>query len=119
MAAISWPETVPNKFLLGSFQLIPPERTISSQTDSGLARTRKVFTAAAYQYAGSISMTATEMAALLNFRDMIGGARFNWVEPVYGLTIEARFVPGRQGAPTPHPQGPGRWVVPVVLEGPP
>jgi len=118
MAALDWPEDVPTKILRGTFQLIPPERTITSQTDSGKPRSRKVFTAAPYQYAGSISMTSAELAAFLTFRDLIGGSLFNWVDPIYGLTIEARFVPGKQGNPAPHPQAPARWIVPFTLEAP-
>lgn len=117
--AADWPDDIPttDNTLRASFRFIPPERVIQSQTDSGKARSRKVFTASPYKYAGVIRMLQADMLTFVNWRDGIGGAAFNWTNPMIGGAILARFVPGEQGDPTWDPQV-QRWAVPYMIEAP-
>lgn len=112
----AWPVGVPFKILRQGASFRAPDLTIRSQTDSGLGRQRRVFTAAQKGFAGPIRMTQAQLVAFDAWRDDLAGGTFTWPEHPFTLApVEARFVTGEQGNPSPDPATP-KWLVPVSIE---
>jgi hypothetical protein len=112
----SWPAGVPHRLLRGGATYRAPDLVQRSQTDSGKARQRQVFTAADKVFAGNIRMTQAQLVTFIAWRDALGGGTFNWpYQPLTGALVEARFVAGEQAQPASDPVTP-KWLVPVTIE---
>ena len=111
----TWPSGVPYKLLRAGASAPEGELVGRSPTDSGLARQRKMFTAAPNGFSGQIPMTWAQYLTFRAWRQGLGGATFNWLGSPGGETLECRFIAGAQGAPTPH-QAAAKWLVPVAFE---
>lgn len=113
--AVAWPSGVPSKILRAGASNAAPEVAIRSQTDSGLARQRAVFTAAPDVWSGAIRMTYAQYVTFKAWRAGLGGAVFDWPGHPGGSTVAARFIAGQQGAAAPDQATP-KWLVPVMIE---
>ena len=112
--AATWPSGVPYNILRNGAAYGEGETVARSNTDSGRARQRAIYTAALDTVSGSIRMTWAEYLTFKAWRRGLGGAVFDWPGMIGG-TVEARFVGGQQGGPTPDSQTP-KWLVPVTIE---
>lgn len=110
----TWP-AVPYRVLRSSGAITEAELVGRSQTDSGLARQRAMFTAAPDKVTGTIRMTYAQYETFAAWRKGLKGSTANWLGHPSGGTKEVRFVAGEQGTPTPDGQT-SKWLVPVSME---
>lgn len=113
--AATWPSGVPFLIRWDGASLIEGETAARSDTDSGFARQKNVFSAAPDGIAGNIRMSWEEYDTFRAWRKGLGGGAFDWPGHPSGSTVEARFVAGEQGEPTTDPATP-KLLVPVRIE---
>jgi hypothetical protein len=113
--AATWPTGVPFLIQRNGAAMKPGTRAARSDTDSGLARQKNVFSAAPRGIKGPIRMTWEEYEEFEDWRQALGGGAFNWPGHPSGSTVLARFVAGDEGEPQPDPATP-KYLVPVSIE---
>lgn len=91
-----WPTGLPQLFQKGSFSGSKQGNLLRTEMDSGLAKTRRLFTAVAKYWSGTMIMTNVELTTFETFFDTAiasGALTFNFPNPYdYGATTdEARF----------------------------
>ncbi len=114
--AAAWPTGIPSKLREQGAVFAEGETAIRSGTDSGLARQRKVFTAALDQFGGVLAMTWAQYLTFKAFRQGLGGTTFLWPGHPSGATVEARFVAGVESSVSKDPSARAKWLVPVRIE---
>jgi len=118
MASIDWPTTLPQEMLVDGYNRTAANGILRSDMDAGPAKVRRRFTSAPQVIAGSIFVTAAQLALFKTFYNTtsLGGSlRFDWVDPDNGTTaVEMRFA----APPTWAPQGGSEeyWVIEMALE---
>lgn len=113
--AATWPAGVPFLLQRNGAAIRPGSRAARSDTDSGLARQKNVFSAAPRGIAGAIRMTWEQYDDFETWRQALGGGAFDWPGHPSGSTVLARFVAGDEGEPSPDPAT-HTLLVPVSIE---
>ncbi|MEP7211140.1 MAG: hypothetical protein ABI740_09915 [Alphaproteobacteria bacterium] len=114
--AVAWPDGVPYVLKRDGASFAQGETVDRSNTDSGLARQRAMFTAAPDVFAGVLKMSKAQLEDFIAFRRSLQGAVFTW--PSHPLTldpVDARFIAKAQG-PITMDGSTARFVVPVQIE---
>ena len=92
--ASPWPASLPQSFLVGTYQAQRPSTVIRSQPEQGPAIVRRRFSAAVMPFSGAMMMTEAQRAALAAFYDstLAGGAgELTFPAPVGAGTWLCRF----------------------------
>lgn len=95
MAAIDWPNNIPDKPLVDSFAETPPRDVVRTQMDAGPAKMRPRSTSGVRNLNVTFMMNETELSNLDTFYETTtsqGTARFDFSHPRTGTTVEMRFV---------------------------
>lgn len=117
MADVSWPETLPQYFLLSGYTETLPDNMIASKIDVGRQKRRKRYTVANTTITGNIALTATQKATLETFYNVtLGGGvlAFDWVNPVTQVAYEFQFKANTPPKITPN--GPVSFIAAIELE---
>lgn len=90
-----WPVTLPQILLLNGYAEAPANTALRTTMDAGPAKVRRRFTAGVRPISGQILVTGVQLETLKTFYNITiqsGALRFNWVEPLDGVTsVEMRF----------------------------
>lgn len=93
--AQTWPGTLPQYFLKGSYMESPKQQFISSSGDLGRTRRRRRFTAEIKDVNGTMRMTRAQITILEEFyyNTCLGGTdSFEIIDPFSMITNEYNFV---------------------------
>lgn len=90
----TWPETLPQKFLVRGYAEEPPNNVLRTPMDQGPAKARRRSTDAVWRYTGLMKLTGAQLSTWLTFYyDMIKEVGvFDFPHPRTGSTIEVRVV---------------------------
>ena len=95
MAVPAWNVDLPTKLFVAGYGQSFPALTIKSDMDVGPAKVRRRFTAGVEPVAGTMIMTAAQLATFETFYNdtILGGSlRFSWTKPpVHTVACEMRF----------------------------
>lgn len=117
-ASYTWPGTLPQEPLYGSFSESYGYNYLISNMDSGPSKVRRRSTKA-NQMSMTFMMTTAQVATLKTFVDstILGVARFYFTHPRTASQIEARLVPTGDGSLYSVQQAaPGYWNVSMTME---
>ena len=114
MAAIDWPVSLPAAPLRAGNQQVLQDSVIRSSMGYGPAKLRRRTTAQIKQQPINLVLDATERGILENFYiNTLGQTQaFNYVDPVSGSTVDARFL----SAPTYRELNCDQWACTMALE---
>jgi hypothetical protein len=111
--SITWPATLPQKFLVDGYSEAPPDNSSRHDPDEGAALARKKYTAAVGKLSGKMLMTSDQVEILDEFFRTYGGfTEFVFPKPRTGATITCRMTEPPQY--TPH--GGLNWKALIKLE---
>lgn len=97
-----WPVTLPQSVLVQGYSETPPQLSIRTDMDAGVAKVRRRFTSSIRPIECNTLLTAAQVATLDAFylSTLEGGAlRFEWNHPRTGATVEMRFMEPPQYTP--------------------
>lgn len=112
---MSWPQTLPQTFIIDGYQETWPDNLIRQPMDVGPPKTRQRQTAKEYPIQCSQMMTTTQLGYLETFFKITksyGALSFTMPHPRTTSTVTAKF----KQPPTFAPWGGGHWVVNYVFE---
>jgi len=99
----TWPSTLSQAYQQGSFNATPKGNILRTDMDSGLAKTRRLFTAVSDDYSGSMVFDTNQLATFVEFYKTtlgFGINTFNFPDPFDSLsTVEVRFNIATKNAP--------------------
>lgn len=111
--SITWPATLPQKFLVDGYSEAPPDNSIRHDPDEGAALARKKYTAAVGKLSGKMSMTSDQVEILDEFFRTYGGfTEFVFPKPRSGAALTCRM----KAPPQYVPAGGVWWDVTLTLE---
>lgn len=117
MAYATWPTTLPQAPLADSTTSAQPvSNAIRSNTEAGVAKMRRRFTAVATPFNCSIKVTSAQLATLRTFykTTLLDVLPFTWVDFATGAAANYRFIQRPQES---FVQGSvDRWIVAMQLE---
>jgi len=90
----SWPEQLPQTFLVGSITIRRQKQAIHSPTDVGPGISRRRSSVYSIFFTGAMHMTPEQYDILVAFYDdtLFGGtAAFDWVHPLSGDAATVKF----------------------------
>lgn len=117
-ASYTWPITLPQKPLMGSFTEDNGFAYLQTNMDSGVSKIRKRGNRGSMMNM-TFMMTTSQVAALKTFTNttISGVARFNFMHPRTGGSIEVRIVPSSEGALySVNQAAPGYWNVSLTFQ---
>lgn len=117
-ASYTWPVTLPQEPLYGSFTEDNGFVYLQTSMDSGVSKIRKRGNRGNMMNM-TFMMTTSQVASLKTFTNttISGVARFYFTHPRTGSTIEVRIVPSSDGALySVNQAGPGYWNVSLTLQ---
>jgi hypothetical protein len=88
----TWPETLPQKFIVDGFNETLPDYVIQTQTKAAVPQQRRTQTASAKPFGGKMVVTKAQMDILNTFWDVNCGLKFLFPEPFFGGNIFVRFL---------------------------
>jgi len=95
MSSIVWPSSLPQRPTVGGYQERFADTVLRTAMETGVAKTRRRFTAAPRQMEVTFRVNAAQAAMLKTFFEdtTAGGAfPFDWAHPREGTSAEFRFV---------------------------
>jgi len=110
-----WPAGLPQKPQVSGFVETPPETTIRTQMDAGVAKVRRRFTAGARNITAIYEMTTAQIATFETFYTTTikgGSLAFDLPDPRTGSTVSARIT----NVPQYRSIGGEYWSVPLAIE---
>lgn len=112
-----WPVDLPDRLLVDGYTESPPDTTIRTAMDAGVAKVRRRYTAGARPIAGVLMLTRDQVDVLDTFyvTTLQGGAqRFQWRHPRKSVyeAVDIRFV----RPPTYEAVEPNVWRASLALE---
>lgn len=111
--SITWPATLPQKFLIEGYSETPPNNAVRHDPDGGASLVRKRYTKAVGEISGNISVTVYQVAILNTFYETYGGfTEFTFPHPRTGATITCRMTEPPQYTP----MGRINWRAAIKLE---
>jgi hypothetical protein len=118
MAAYTWPTSLPQTPLLGSFAESLNINSIRTPMDNGPAKTRRR-SRLPTPIQCAFTMTGAQIVTLEDFvkNTLFGVRRFNFTHPRLRTTCEVKIVPGSDGKYYDlSPLGAGMWHVAMAME---
>lgn len=91
----AWPITLPQELDQDGYTEKPPNPTIRTSMDAGVAKTRRRFSSGVRPITGTMILTNAERQILDDFyvSDLAHGSlSFDWINPTSGLVASVRFV---------------------------
>jgi len=91
---VAWPASLPQNPLQQGFSEEMPKLSITTQMDAGPDKVRRRFTAGVTKYNLQFDLTTAQRATFITFYETTtlgGSVRFDFPDPVTGVTAEFRF----------------------------
>lgn len=106
---LSWPGSLPQEFLLEGYDTSLRSQSVTSPSGVGSVQVRAISLARIWDTSGTLSLTSTQYADLLDFYSAIGQAAgganaFTWTRTSIGAERTCKFLA---------PPGPPQWVTPT------
>ena len=95
MTQITWPDDLPDDFLIRGYGSAMLDNTIRTTMDSGIIKTRMKSSVKRTRISGTMLMTPTQLKQFEDFytnRLKHGALRFRWKNPVDGTPADFLFI---------------------------